>query len=48
MGKSRMVQETEWFNTSPSEIENLYQNCGTANEQTLVRDRGEDNLGENN
>ena len=47
-GKKQDGPGNEWFNTSPSEIENLYLNCGTANEQTLLRDRREDNLDENN
>lgn len=47
-GKKQDGLAKEWFNTSPSEIENLYRNCGTANEQILLRNKGEDNLDENN
>ena len=47
-GKKQDGSGNEWFITSPSEIENLYRNCGTANEQILLRDKREDNLDENN
>ena len=47
-GKKQDGSKKEWFITSPSEVENLYRNCGAANEQTLLRDTGEDNLDETN